>query len=446
MYYLIGIKGTGMSALAVILKQLGNQVMGSDIEKHFFTESGLIKNNIPFYSYNEKNIKENMTIIKGASIKEDNVELIKAKNLGLKIYEYNEMVGILSRKFKTICIAGCHGKTTTTNMMSLALKDRGINYLIGDGTGNANKNNEYFALESCEYKRHFLAYLPYYAVITNIDLDHVDYYKDINDVIDAYTTYANQATKEIIAYGDDPYTRKMKITKKIKYFGIKGNNDIVAKNINYNINGISFDIDNYGHFDLPIYGIHQLLDALAVITVCIEEKIPYEEVSKNLKEFKGAKRRFTEKIVGNNIIIDDYAHHPNEVKATINAIRQKYPNKKLVIIFQPHTFTRTKEFAKDLIEVFKEADASYILPIHPAREKQEDYPDVTSDIIINNLDTCHSINIDEASKLANYDNTVFAFMNPNDISTLEESLKKLIEEYFNIDFSSFFIYNIIKVW
>ena len=178
MYYFIGIKGTGMSALAVILKQLGNTVMGSDIDKHFFTEEELIKNNIPFYTYNEDNIKENYTIIKGASIKEDNAELIKAKELKLKIYEYNEMVGELTKDFKTICIAGCHGKTTTTNMMSLAFRNQGINYLIGDGTGYADRDNAFFALESCEYQRHFLAYHPYYAVITNIDLDHVDYFKE----------------------------------------------------------------------------------------------------------------------------------------------------------------------------------------------------------------------------------------------------------------------------
>ena len=427
MYYFIGIKGTGMSALAVILKQLGNVVSGSDIDKHFFTESELIKNDIPFYIYNKDNIKKDMTIIKGASIKDDNPELIEAKNLGLKIYEYNEMVGILSREFKTICVAGCHGKTTTTNMMSLALKNQGINYLIGDGTGCANKNNKYFALESCEYKRHFLAYTPYYAVITNIDLDHVDYYKNIDDVIDAYTTYANNATKEIIAYGDDPYTRKMQITKPIKFFGLEENNDVRAINIKYKSDGISFDVPDYGHFDLPLYGRHQLLDALAVITVCIEEGFPQEEVENNLKMFTGAKRRFTEIKVGNNIIIDDYAHHPNEVKATIDAIKQKYKEKKLVIIFQPHTFTRTKEFASDLVNVFKEAYASYVLPIHPAREKQEDYPDITSNIITDKLDTCHLINITDAKVLAQYDNTVFAFMSPNDISTLEKDLENLLK-------------------
>ena len=339
MYYFIGIKGTGMSALAVILKQLGYEVMGSDVEKHFFTESELVKNHIPFYVYDDGNIHEGMTIIKGASIKESNSELIRARSLGLEILEYHDMVGKLSREFKTICVAGCHGKTTTTNMMALALKEQGINYLIGDGTGSASKDNSYFALESCEYKRHFLAYQPYYAVITNIDLDHVDYFKNIDDVIDAYTDYANHATKEIIAWGDDPYTRKMNVTKPIKFFGLGKDNDIRATYVKYHSDGISFTVDGYGKFDLPIYGRHQLLDALAVISVCVEEGIPYDKVANNLKEFVGAKRRFSEKKVKDSVIIDDYAHHPNEVKATVEAIRQKYPDKQLVIVFQPHTFS-----------------------------------------------------------------------------------------------------------
>lgn len=427
MYYFIGIKGSGMSALAIILKQLGNDVSGSDVDKHFFTEIGLVENNIPFYSYNESNIKEGMTIIKGASIKEDNVELVEARRLGLEILEYNEMVGKLSKEFKTICIAGCHGKTTTTNMFASALNSRGISYLIGDGTGYANKESNYFALESCEYKRHFLAYTPYYAVITNIDLDHVDYFKDINDVIDAYTSYANNATNKVIAYGDDPYTRNLNLNKPIIFYGLESNNDVIASNVEYYSGGIRFDIADYGHFDLPLYGKHQLLDCLAVIAVCIEEKIPHEEVLKNLSNFKGAKRRFTETIVGNSIIIDDYAHHPNEVEATIDAIRQKYDDKKLIIIFQPHTFSRTKEFTNDLIKVFNEADFTYLLDIHPAREKQEDYPDVTSNNIIVKLDNGEHINIDEADKLAIYDNAVFAFMSPNDISKLENDLEMLLK-------------------
>lgn len=429
MYHFIGIKGTGMSALAIILKQLGNDVDGSDIDKHFFTEVGLIENNIKFFVYDENNIKDNMIIIKGGSIKDDNVELKKAKELDLKIYEYNEMVGELTKKFKTICIAGCHGKTTTTAMFACTLNNIcGINYLIGDGTGYASKENEFFALESCEYKRHFLKYHPYYAIITNIDLDHVDYYKDIDDICDAYQEYANSAEKMVIAWGDDQYLDKLKLNKPLFTFGLSSKNDLCAINVDYNSNGTSFDIDGYGHFDLPIFGEGQLLDALAVISVCYLEKIDARKVSSSLSIFKGAKRRFNETIIGNNVVIDDYAHHPNEVKATINAIKQKYPDKSIVAIFQPHTFTRTKEFAMDLVNIFKYLCASYVLDIHPARERQEDYPDVTSNLIIDKLDNCYHIDIDEASKLNKYDNTVYIFMSPNDISKLEDDLKKLLND------------------
>ena len=431
MYHFIGIKGAGMSSLAIILKQLGNNVEGSDVDKHFFTEKGLIENNIKILVYNQDNITSDMIIIKGASITNDNPELVKAKELNLRIYEYNEMVGLLTSKYKTICVAGCHGKTTTTSMIAHVLGNiKGTNYLVGDGQGYANRENEFFALESCEYKRHFLAYTPYYAIITNIDLDHVDYFKDIDDIINAYTEYANKATKLVIMCGDDKYREKFKSSQKTVYYGLNENNNIRATKIIYNSNGISFDVivnnELYGHFNLPIYGIHQLYDALAVITVCYYENIDSKLVNEEFQTFKGARRRFTETIVNDNVIIDDYAHHPAEVEATINSIKQKYVGKSIVAIFQPHTFTRTKEFANDLVDIFKTVDEAYIMDIHPAREKQEDYPDVTSDIIISKLTNGHKLTINDANTLSKYNNTVFAFMSPNDISKLENDLIKLL--------------------
>lgn len=433
MYHFVGIKGAGMSSLAQIMKELGYEVQGSDLDKHFFTEEGLVKKGIEFFPYDENNIKENMEIVKGESIKEDHPEIIKAKELGLNIYSYVEMLGKLTNEFKTICIAGCHGKTTTTAMASLVLNNiLGSNYLIGDGTGYAKKENEIFILESCEYKRHFLNYTPYYAIITNIDLDHVDYYKDINDVIDAYQEFANKAQKMVIACGDDPYTHSLKISKPIVYYGLGENNNIKATNVNYKENGTSFSVEidgnYYGLFDLPIFGEHMLLDALAVISICYYENIDSKEVQKIFKTFKGAKRRFTQTIAGENIIIDDYAHHPNEVKATLDAVKQKYSNKKVVAIFQPHTFTRTEEFADALANVLNIADKSYIMDIHPAREKQEDYPNVTSNIIIDKLDNGYHINIDEADKLYEDKDAVYVFMSPNDISKLENDLLEKINK------------------
>lgn len=432
MYHFIGIKGSGMSALAQIMKELGYSVQGSDVEKYFFTEDGLHNLEIPVLPFNKDNIQEGMKIVRGASFHEEHPEVARAMELNLNIYSYAEMVGSLTRKFKSICVAGCHGKTTTTSMLAHALNNiKGANYLIGDGTGYAKKENEYFILEACEYRRHFLAYTPDYAIITNIDLDHVDYFKDIDDVIDAYQEYANKAEKMIIACGDDPYTHSLEVVKPIFYYGLDDDNDIQATNVQYKKDGISFEVtiegNYYGFFDLPIYGKHMLLDALAVIATCYYERIEAKELSKVLKTFEGAKRRFQETIVENNIIIDDYAHHPNEVKATLKAIRQKYPDKKIISVFQPHTFTRTLEFSKDLANAMSTVDKAYIMDIHPAREKQEDYPEVTSDILIKELPNGEHIGMDDASKFEDIENTVVIFMSPNDISKLENEVIELLE-------------------
>lgn len=433
MYHFIGIKGSGMSALAQIMHELGYEVQGSDLEKHFFTQIGLEEKGIKILPYDSANIKEDMKIIRGASIKDDHVEIIRANELGLNIYSYSEMLGSLTRIYRTICVAGCHGKTTTTSMCAHVFDElKGANYLIGDGTGKAKKDNELFIIEACEYQRHFLEYTPYYAIITNIDLDHVDYFKDIDDVIDAYRSYANNATKMVIACGDDPYTHFLELNKPIFYYGLDDDNDIIAKNVEYKEDGISFEVfveDNYyGFFDLPIYGKHMLLDALACISICYYERMDAKEVLKSLKNFKGAKRRFTEKIVNDTIIIDDYAHHPNEVKSTIRAVRQKYPDKKIITIFQPHTFSRTKEFHHQLAEALNSADYSYVMDIHPSREKQEDYDGITSKIIIDELTNGESISIDEYQKLLKYKGSVILFMSPNDISKLEDDLEKGLEE------------------
>ena len=427
MYHFVGIKGAGMSSLAQMLKELGYDVQGSDLPKHFFTEKGLVECHIPFYSYNADNIHPGMTIVRGASITDDHPEIIKAKELDLPIITYEEMLGKLTRESKAVCVAGCHGKTTTTSMLSHVLGPvKGANYLVGDGTGFALKENEYFILESCEYRRHFLNYTPYYAVITNIDLDHVDYYRDIDDIVDAYESFAKKATHMVIACGDDPYTHRLQVDTPLKFYGFQEEDDIRATDVVYSENGTSFDVtidgNAYGHFNLPLYGKHQVYDALATIAVCYYESVTAEEVQKYFSTFGGARRRFEETRAGNSVIIDDYAHHPNEVKATITAIQQKYPHHKIVAIFQPHTFSRTLEFAKDIAKVLKEVDKAYIMDIHPARESQQDFLGVTSDLIIHDLTNGAHISMEDADILYNERDAVYIFMSPNDVSKLENAL------------------------
>lgn len=434
-YYMIGIKGSGMSALALILNDLGYKVVGYDDEKkHQFTEDKLIERNIPIYSEPNDEMDKETIVIRSTAIKENiHPEMIKANEMGLKVYEYFEMVGRLSKMFKTITVAGCHGKTTTTSMIAHTLGPiLGCNYLIGDGLGYASKENEWFALEACEYYRHFLNYEPEYAIITNIELDHVDYYKDIDDVIDAYQSYANKANKMVIACGDDPYTHSLEVNVPIFFYGISEDNDIVAKNVNYTDDGMEFDVfvegNYYGYFSLPFYGKHMLLNSLAVISVCYYERIEAKEVSKYLKTFKGAKRRFAEKHYGDIVTIDDYAHHPTEVKVTLKAARQKYPDKELVAVFEPHTFSRTNKFYAELAESLNIADKVYVLDIFPAREKQEDFEGVTSNLIIDNLKNGEHITQDDYKKLLGHKNAAVVFMSPKEIYDLQHQYEEKLEE------------------
>lgn len=432
-YYLVGIKGAGMSALALILNDLGYEVIGYDDNKnHEFTEDKLIKRGIKIYTDENNIIDENTIVIRSTAIKDEHREIAKAKELNLKIYEYNEMLGKVANMFDLITVAGCHGKTTTSSLLSHVLTNLGgCNYLIGDGNGYASKENKKFVIEACEYYRHFLVYDPNYAIITNIELDHVDYFKDINDVIDAYTEYGNNAEKMVIACGDDPYTRFLELNKPIFYYGIAEDNDVVAKDVEYSEDGVSFDVfveeNYYGHFDLPFYGKHMVLNALAVISVCYYERMDAKEVARNLKTFAGAERRFAEEKIGDAIIVDDYAHHPTEVKTVIRAAKQKYPDKKVIAVFQPHTFSRTKAFSEDLVKYLSQADAAYLLDIFPAREKQEDYENVTSNMIVEKLENSAIISDDNWEVLKEYKDAVVLFMSPKQIKNIMTSYKEYLK-------------------
>ena len=420
-----------MSALAQIFHDLDYEVCGSDKEDHFFTEQALIDKGIKIFPFDKNNIKEDMIIIQGNAFKDDHEEVLRAKELGLKIYTYQEMVGKLTKMFETITIAGCHGKTTTTAMLSHVLDNiTGCNYLIGDGSGHASKDNEYFALEACEYKRHFLSYSPYYAIITNIELDHIDYYKDIDDVILAYEQYAKLAEKMVIACGDDPYTHSLQVNKPIFFYGLNEDNDIVAKDVEFTNEGTSFDViieDNYyGHFDLPLYGKHMLLNALAVIGVCYYERLEAKDVSKYLKTFTGAKRRFKENTIGDIVTIDDYAHHPTEVKVTIKGARQKYPDKEIVAILKTHTLSRTKAMSQEFADALNLADKAYVMDVGVDREELG-YDDVTCQVILDKLNNGEYMSLDLADKLLVHKNAVIIFMSSKDIYVLQNKYEELLK-------------------
>lgn len=434
-YYLAGIKGTGMSALALILDDLGFEVVGyDDAEEHRFTEDKLVERGIKIYTKENDAMDKDTIVVYSPALKlNTHKELIKAQKMGLKIYEYQEMLGKLTKTFDTICISGCHGKTTTTSMLShIYMTIDKCNYLIGDGRGHGTKESKKFILEACEYRRHFLAYDPEYVIITNIDLDHTDYYKSIDDMILAYQEFANKADKMVIACGDDQYTHTLEVNPSIYYYGLDSDNDIQARNVEYRNDGTEFDVfiedEYYGHFDLPLFGKHMLLNALAAIAICHYERMNAKEVANALKTFKGAERRFKEEVVGDNVIIDDYAHHPAEVKVTIKAARQKYPDKKVIAIFKPHTFSRVEEFADAFASSLNLADKAYVMDINYDREDPEDYKGVTPYTIIDKLNNGDYIERGMADKLLEFNNAVILFMSSKEIYFLEDEYKKLLEE------------------
>ena len=419
-----------MSALAQIMHDLGYNVTGSDKPDHFFTEAGLIEKGIPFHEFNPNMITKDMIIVQGNAFNDEHPEVKKAHELGLKIFTYQEMIAEITNNTKLVAVCGCHGKTTTTTMLKTVLEPFGVNYLIGDGTGYAKRGNEYFALEACEYKRHFLAYNPYYTIVTNIELDHTASYKDLDDVMDAFNEFVSKARKAVIMCGDDENNRRIKTDKKVLYYGFNEDNDVVVKNITHDEETTKADVyingELYDTYTFPFVGDHLLLNVLGVITVCYLENLPKDTVRKQVSIIEHAKRRFIEEKFRNNIIIDDYAHHPTEVKVTIEAARKKYPDREIVALFKAHTRSRVQYFHKEFADALNLADKAFVLDIGEDR-KELGYDGVSCMDIIKDLKNGEYISLEEVDKLLPYKDTnaVLLFMSSKDIYVLENKYKEI---------------------
>lgn len=427
-YFFAGIEGSGMAGLASMLKDLGYEVIGCDDTKVYsFTLEELNKRNIPVYK-DAKKLTKDMIYVYTAAIHENHYSYKRAKELGCTMYGYYEMIGKLTEKYDSICISGTHGKTTTTALLSNILKNTiGTNYLIGDGTGVVDKTSNNFVVESCEFERHFLNYSPKYTIITNIFLDHVDCYKNIEEIIEAFQQFVDKTEKKVIACGDNENVRKLK-SDKIIYYGFNENNDVKGVIKELRNDGSLFDVyingEFYGEFNLNIFGEHMIENALACIAICHLKGIAKDDIIKYINLFNGAKRRFSEEKINDVVLVDDYAHHPNEVATVLKTARQKYPDKELVPVLIPYTISRTEAFYNEFAEVLKEADKVYVTDIEPAREDPKDFPGVTSDLIINRIPGAEHISEEEISKLYKHKNAVIPFMGCKDPSWLIEAYKR----------------------
>lgn len=431
-YHFIGIKGSGMSSLAQIAYDMGHEVQGSDEETYFFTQEKLEQRNIPMYGYNVENIKEGFEVILGNAFDETHIEYRAAKDLGLKIYTYAQFLGKLLDEIPSIAVTGAHGKTTTSTMVSNIFKHNFVtSYLIGDGTGHGEKNSDYIVAEACEYYRHFLAYHPNYAIVTNIDFDHPDYFNDEHDMFDAFQSFVNQVKDTVVICGDDRLASQLKpSTAKVVTYGFNEGNDYQIKNVKTTSENSEFDVyknsELLGTFTMAVFGLHDISNATSAIALADICGLSTDEIQQSLGSYHHAERRFTEHKVETNVVVDDYAHHPSEIKATIDSARRKYSDKQIIAIFQPHTYTRTAKFLNEFAESLLTADKVFLCPIFASvREKEkivgiEDLQKVTpgSEIIYG----------EENFDKLNFDNSVILFMGAGNINKL---CNKFVEQNSN---------------
>lgn len=436
-YHFIGIKGTGMAALACILHDENKEVTGSDIDKYIFTQEGLEQRNIPIYSFDPDNIKDYDTVIIGLSFDESFPEVKAAiYNPTVKTYYYNEYLGILLDSYTSVCVAGTHGKSTTTGILSnvLALQDE-TGYLIGDGHGYMPERAKNFVLESCEFQRHFLAYHPDYAIITNIELDHVDYYKDMNDYVSAFQSFVDQVKKRVIIFGDDPYLPKLHYSVPVTTYGMKEGNDYQAVHIEQGPFGMHFDCLYKGefltHVELNEVGDPFMQDALGCFALCHQFGMEVDAIVEGLKSYKGIARRFVIEEVKDSVLVDDYAHHPTAIRYMIDSVRKKYPDKKVIALYKPDRYSRLQFFLDDFADALNTADQVCLCDFPKNAVREDDTITVTIQDLMDRCPNALLLDIDDesASTLMQFKGSAFVFMSSKDIYLLRDKLRDLIEKY-----------------
>ncbi len=377
--HLVGIGGVSMRPLGLVLKGMGMLVTGSDMNSSVSTDE-LIANGISVaIGHSEDNVEGADCIIRTAAAHNDNPEIAAARRLGIPMFERAQAWGVIMQSYKNaICIAGTHGKTTTTSMMTHILMEANADPTVMIGgylpllrAGHRVGKGDTIVLESCEYCDSFLNFFPTLAVILNVEADHLDYFKNLQDVQKSFRKFARLSSGGVLANGDDPHTVQAMEGVDCITFGLKAHNTVRAANICPDWRHLDVVCDNkfYCHLDLNVLGRHNALNALAAAGAAWMLGIDGNAVSSGLATFCGAQRRMQHKGTFNGAeIYDDYAHHPDELAATIEAVRTMNANR-IVLAFQPHTYTRTKALFDEFVRELKKADVVVLAEIYAARER-----------------------------------------------------------------------------
>lgn len=458
--HFVGIGGIGISAIAKLLKIAGKEVSGSDVQNspicYRLKRSGIKI----FMGHSEKNIENDTDlVIYSPAILDDNIELKKAKSSGINIINYPQALGIIFNDKNGIAICGTHGKSTTTAMIGLLLDDAKLDPSIVIGSiiprYNSNLkigNSEYFVAEACEYKRSFLNLKPKIIILNNIELDHTDYYTNIDDIKNAFNEFVDNLSNEgiLICNGDDSNVKnlssKMRLHHpelEIIYFGQNKENDLYISNIRFETGFSKYNVfylgEYLGEFCIRVPGLFNIYNSLAAISLGIVLGIPIETIKKSLSNYSGIWRRFEIKgMYKKALVVSDYAHHPTAVKATIKGAKKFYPERRIFVVFQPHQYNRVKKLYNSFLECFYDADIVVITEIFGVigRESKEDQNlsslHIIEDIIRKDIKLSGKIFYAKDSKRVRelidekiQDGDVLLFMTAGDMYKLAETLTEM---------------------
>ncbi|MBX3292843.1 MAG: UDP-N-acetylmuramate--L-alanine ligase [Acidobacteria bacterium] len=444
--HFIGIGGIGMSGIAEVLANLDFEVRGSDVNRSKNTER-LENLGVKIYEgHSAENVEDAEVVVYSSAIKDDNPEIVRARELGLPVIPRAEMLAeLMTLKPYSIAVSGTHGKTSTTSMIATILGHAGVDptTIVGGVVDTLGSNarlgeSEWFVTEADESDRSFLMLYPTIAVVTNIDKEHMESYKDMDDVIQCFTDFVNKVPfygAAVICLDDAniqaliPNIRRRRIT-----YGLTAQADVSARNIEYTGNfGCGFDVVKgdtaLGKIDLPVPGKHNVYNALAATAVAMELEVPFDQISAAFSHFKNANRRFQVKGEVNGIlVVDDYGHHPTEIVATLEAAKKGSAGRRTVVVFQPHRYSRTRDLMDDFVVAFNNADVVLLLDIYPASEQPIE--GITAENLAENIRRYGHKNMTYIGGVETAAATVADVLQPNDlvITLGAGSVTKLADE------------------
>jgi UDP-N-acetylmuramate--alanine ligase len=397
--HFVGIGGIGMSGIAEVLANLGFRVSGSDLKRSSVTDRLEELGVQVLEGHGAENVSDAQVVVRSTAVRDDNAEIQEARRRSIPVIPRAEMLAELMRlKPHTVAVAGSHGKTTTTSMVATVLGRAGLDptVVVGGvvkalGSNARMGKSDLMVVEADESDRSFLMLRPTIAVVTNIDREHMDYYADMDDVMECFAKFVNQ----VPFYGaavlclDDPHVQAViphVLRRRITY-GLSAQADVSAHAIRFDQGfGSSFTIwqghDVAGEITLRVPGLHNVYNALAAIAVAFELKVPFERIAEALASFTNADRRFQSKgEAAGVLVVDDYGHHPTEIKATLAAAKIGSAGRRIVVLFQPHRYTRTKDQMEEFARSFNNADVLFVTDIYAASE--DPIPGITSEVLTN---------------------------------------------------------------